>query len=874
MDTERPNPPITPADWVQVKSLWFAVQDAAADTRSAVLYDASISDHVRSHVLRMMHAAERVGERFEKPGMISLGLIPAVDKLRPTLIGQRLGPYEVVRRVGLGGMGAVYEAVRVDDAFRHRVAIKTIWRGADSDVLLHRFKSERQILASLQHPNIAQLIDGGATAEGMPWLAMEYVDGVSIDKYCDDHSLGLPARIDLFRQVCAAVHYAHSRLVIHRDLKPSNVLVTNDGTVKLLDFGVSKLLDDVGEGTLTGAGLSPFTAAYAAPEQVDGKSISTAIDVYALGALLVMLLAGEPPVNLDDMNAVARLDAVRNATPRAPSDVVRARGATTNRSVVAATARGFSSTRQLESALEGELDAIASMALRREPERRYASAQALAEDLRRYLKRERVLARPDTWPYRLWTTIRRQRALAIGAAAALLLIVGGSAFALQQARAIRSEAQRSERVGSFMAGMVTGPSSANNDPAIRIGPQGTVAELLDSTLARVPTEFAHDARTRARLYTAIGVNYVGQGRFKAARLVLDSAATLSRAEYGAKSAPYARIMLELGSVQFLVGGPKSADSVMQGLTRMLTGSPVDTGSIRANRLMLTAEIELARGNIRLADSLASVVRSDAIAQKLPTMARARAEVVLITTSSWLRRDPREYVRRCEALIWITDTLAAQLSAQREFAANCMVHGLLVLGRVDAADTVLQKNMPVFERSFGKVPLFAANLMSGRAAIAAARGDSAERHTREAESWALMSQLPDVPIRDRLELGIAYVEDAWSRKAINDALLAASHLRDQISNSSAPFYTVFTQLYLGLAQQQAGQWENAERSLREGIAALPQSGDMKSMLPRLRRPLAEVMAKQSRMHEADSLRALDPPPAAVPRCTPGGDWRGC
>ena len=872
MATETPA--ISAGDWLQIKSLWFAVQDAAGNSRIALLNDGAVAPHIRLHVERMMAAADRVGERFEQPAMISLGLTATVETPRPTLIGQRLGPYEVTRRVGLGGMGAVYEAVRADDVYRQRVAIKTIWRGADSDVLLQRFKSERQILASLQHSNIAALIDGGATIEGMPWLAMEYVDGVAIDQYCSERMLGLTARIDLFRQVCSAVQYAHSRLVIHRDLKPSNVLVTGDGTVKLLDFGVSKLLDDVGDGTLTSAGLSPFTAAYAAPEQADGKSISTTTDVYALGALLVMLLAGEPPISLDNLGSFARLDAVRHAAPRAPGAIVRAVEPLTEDRIPAAIARGFATRNGLRNALRGELDAIALMALRREPERRYASAQAMAEDLRRYLKRERVLARPDTLSYRIWSSVRRQRALAIGSVAALLLVVGGSLFALQQARAIRSEAQRAERVGSFMAGMVTGPSSESNDATIRVGPQGTVAELLDSTLARVPTEFAHDARTRSRLYTAIGVNYVGQGRFKAARFVFDSAARLARNEYGDQSAQYARIMLELASVRLLVDGPNAADSVMHGLTRTLIGSPVDTGSIHANRLMLTAESQLSRGYIKLADSLASVVRRESIAAKSPTMARARAEVVLITTSSWLRRDPREYVRKCEALVWVTDSLGAQLSAQREFAANCMVHGLLVLGRVEAADTVLQKHMPVFERSFGKVPLFAANLMSGRAAIAAARGDSAERHKRVAESWVLMSQLPDVPISDRLDLGMAYIEDAWSRKAIRDALSAALHLREQISNSTAPFYTVFAQLYLGLAQQQAGEWANAERTLRDGIAVLSKSGDMNSMLPRLRRPLADVLVHQFRVRESDSLRALDPPQTGVPRCTPGGDWRGC
>ena len=197
-----PTNDITAGDWPRVKLLWFAVQDASPDARAAVLDDVSVEPEVRRHVLRLLAASSALGDRFEVPAIAGLGgsYNPPASAL-PSLIGRRLGPYDVVRRIGQGGMGAVYEAVRADDAFQQRVAIKTIWRGADSSVLLQRFRSERQILAGLQHPNIAGLLDGGATAEGTPWLAMEYVVGMPIDEYCDAQALGLPARLDLFRQI-------------------------------------------------------------------------------------------------------------------------------------------------------------------------------------------------------------------------------------------------------------------------------------------------------------------------------------------------------------------------------------------------------------------------------------------------------------------------------------------------------------------------------------------------------------------------------------------------------------------------------------------------------------------------------------------------
>ena len=470
------NDDITADQWPLIKSLWYAVQDAAPAQRGAILDDPRVALTVRHHVRRLLTASAGMGDRFETSALSVLDPADPADLAPASMVGRRLGAYDVVRRIGQGGMGAVYEAVRADDAYRQRVAIKTIWRGADSAVLLQRFRSERQILAGLQHPNIAGLLDGGATAEGTPWLAMEYVDGVPIDTYCDRAALSLPARLDLFLQICAAVHFAHRNLVVHRDIKPSNVLVTPDGTVKLLDFGVAKLLDDPrSEGTLTGAGLSPYTASYASPEQVSGSAISIATDVYSLGALLVTLLAGRPPLDAGAMTQVEVIDAIRNLPSPAPSDLARrARGAVVRNAGAPdvgvhdagapnmgasdagapnvdapdtnaiARARGFPTVQRLARALTGELDAIALMALRKEPERRYSGADALAEDLRRYLRRDRVLARPDTVGYRMRSFLRRQRPFVVASAAIMLVTVGAVVTASWQGRRTTNQTQRAE----------------------------------------------------------------------------------------------------------------------------------------------------------------------------------------------------------------------------------------------------------------------------------------------------------------------------------------------------------------------------------------------------------------------------------------------
>jgi eukaryotic-like serine/threonine-protein kinase len=428
---------ITPEQWPLVKALWFAVQDAPESQRASMLADPQIDRDIRLHVEHLLAAAANVGDRFETPAAGALR-VDAAEPTAPSLVGRRLGPYTVTRRIGQGGMGVVYEAVRADAAYEQRVAIKTIWRGVDSTVLLKRFRTERQILAELRHPNIAGLLDGGATEEGAPWLAMEYVDGVPIDAFCDDGRLGLEARLDLFRQVCAAVHFAHRHMVVHRDLKPSNVLVTQDGSVKLLDFGVAKLLDDPrSEGTLTGAGLSPFTAAYASPEQVCGGPITAATDVYALGALLVTLLVGRPPLLLESMAMVDLLDAIRERPARAPSTLaLEGDGAGASDATLDEIAheRGFATREKLARALQGELDAIALMALRKEPERRYPSAEAMGEDVHRYLRHLQVQARPDTVSYRVQSFARRRRALVIAGLAITLVLTGAIAVSAWQGR--------------------------------------------------------------------------------------------------------------------------------------------------------------------------------------------------------------------------------------------------------------------------------------------------------------------------------------------------------------------------------------------------------------------------------------------------------
>jgi non-specific serine/threonine protein kinase/serine/threonine-protein kinase len=331
----------------------------------------------------------------------------------------------VVRTIGEGGMGIVYEAERADDQFRKRVAIKLIKRGMDSDMILRRFRQERQILAALNHPNIAALLDGGVTDEGQPYLVMEYVDGQPINAFVAARGLHLRARLELFSGVCAAVHFAHQNLIVHRDLKPSNVLVTPDGAVKLLDFGVAKLLRTDLDVTMpmTQGADRVLTPAYASPEQLRGESVTTASDVYSLGVILYELLAGKRPFEFGEssLEEVARV--VSERVPSLPSETVLT-GDTGNRDSRQRDARRIA----------GELDNIVLMAMRKEPSRRYSTAAALQDDIDRYLDGRPVVAQRDSAGYRMRKFVLRHKRAAVAAALLFVVLIGGLSATLWQAR--------------------------------------------------------------------------------------------------------------------------------------------------------------------------------------------------------------------------------------------------------------------------------------------------------------------------------------------------------------------------------------------------------------------------------------------------------
>ncbi len=356
--------------------------------------------------------------------------------------GQRIGPYRILEEIGRGGMGVVYRAARDDEDFSKEVAVKRIYPGLRSEDILRRFRSERQILAMLDHPHIARLIDGGTAADGSPYLVMDYVSGKPLLAFCDDRRLGVEERLAIFLEVCDAVQFAHQRLVIHRDLKPDNILVTDDGTPRLLDFGIAKLMPPSETGapaTVTAPMHRMMTPDYASPEQILGDPVTVAGDVYSLGVILYELLAGCRPLRLSGRAPEDILRAVAQEDPAPPSAaVIRAA------SGEAADRRG-NTTRNLRRRLAGDLDHIALKALEKEPERRYASVDQLAADIRRHLEGHPVLARGHSTAYQLSRFIRRNRTAVVTVGLVAVSLIAGLAGTTWQAGVARQERDRAKR---------------------------------------------------------------------------------------------------------------------------------------------------------------------------------------------------------------------------------------------------------------------------------------------------------------------------------------------------------------------------------------------------------------------------------------------
>ena len=545
---------MTPDRWSRVQALFH---DALEADEPAERLAAEPNAEIRVAAERLVAARNDAGSFIEHGALDAYGGAEAPSEHGDDrYAGERVGPWQIVRRVGRGGMGDVFLAERADGAYRQRAALKLVRRGMDSEAVLARFRQERQILAGLDHRGVARLLDGGVAEggpfDGRPYFAMEFVEGEPITAYCDGRRLGVRERLRLWAEVGEAVAAAHRRLVVHRDLKPSNVLVAEDADgrphAKLLDFGIAKLLtggeagdkiggDGAGE-PLTRTGMRVLTPAYAAPEQVRGEAVTTATDVYGLGAVLYELLAGRRPVVTAGRSPREVERAVLDTEPERPSTAASGSGGTPTSDdttpEAVADARHTEPAR-LRKTLAGDLDAVCLKALRKEPAARYAGADAFVEDVKRYLEGQPVAARRGSRAYRARKFVTRHKA---GLAAATLVVVSlaaGVGATLWQASEAQAERDQSEAVTEFLADIL---SSA--DPGALSGlsgeADGSVRGLLDNAADRIGTEFGSQPEVRGRLLGVIALAYQSLSAYDEAETHYDGALAAYR-EAGMHASP-------------------------------------------------------------------------------------------------------------------------------------------------------------------------------------------------------------------------------------------------------------------------------------------------------------------------------------------------
>jgi serine/threonine protein kinase/Flp pilus assembly protein TadD len=681
------------------------------------------------------------------------------------LVGRVIANYQMVSVLGRGGAGTVYLAERADRQFSAKAAVKVIDR-ADALELGLRFRAERQILATLNHPNIARLLDAGETEDGQPYLVMEYVEGETLDRYCDQRRLDLRARLSLFMDICAAVQYAHQNLIIHRDIKPANVLVTADGTPKLLDFGIAKLLnaDDMGRwAELTRMNDRVLTPEYASPEQITGAAITTASDIYSLGVVLYRLLTGLRPYELPESSNQLELERAICVTdaPRPSAAVHRARNEHANEATESAAARGLSPER-LERLLVGDLDAIVMRALRKEAQHRYSSVERLVADIRHYLADEPVQARQGNWLYYTQRFVRRHT-LAVGASGAFLLFLAGVAIvmsiqrqsiaaALEQATRDR---ERAEKVSQFMLDVF-----AAADPFTNFGREPTARILLDQAARNIQNDLDQQPDVRARLLEAIGRSYRQMGQPGRAVVHFEEALRLRRAAR-VDEAHVGSIVTELAITLREEGRINEADRYFREAQEISRHLERERSEPYARLLLDLGRLEKSRSHTKQAREYATAALDLMRALKGPDSLEV-AEVLTDLSNVMVWTDDLDGAERVAREALRIYAAVPDQHPDRVFAEYSLADIMLYKGRVEEAALLYERALAAQRRLYGPINGIVADTL---AALAQVR--MAQNRTGEAEK--LITEALDA---HRVSESTAYLKIGYLQ-----TLLATVWLRD-------------------------------------------------------------------------------------------------
>ena len=805
---------MTPEQWQSAKEVFARAVDQPVAARARFVAEACGSNQeLRDEIISLLAAYGEADNVLEKHA-INLN----VELADRTFEGRVFGQYRIIRELGSGGMGSVFLAERQDDAYRRQVAIKIIRQTIPDSKLAQRFQQEREILAVLNHPNIATLHDGGISERGEPFLVMEHIDGRPLLEFA--RNLSLAERLNLFLKVCGAVAYAHRNLVIHRDIKPSNILVTNEGNPKLLDFGLAKLLEaGSANQNQTTTAFRAFTPSYASPEQIRGKNVTTSTDVYSLGIVLYELLTDQRPFKTEDKSFEEIIKEITEHQPTRPSEVVGGQWSVdgNRRGLASAENERLQKSKfkiQNSKLLRGDLDNIVLMALRKEPERRYSSVEQFAQDIEHHLRHLPISARPNTIRYRAAKFVHRNRIAVMAAAMITIVLLVGLGVSLVQYRKAQLERAKAEEVNAFLKKMLltANPSSSSGKKGYSL----SMNDLLNEATKRLETEdLSKQPEVKAELQKIIGSVYGNQGQYDLAEKYLRAALASQTNLFGANSPKLLETQLQLASLSLAKANYDEAEKIYA------QSLPLAREEYRQGKLEATI----------LLDSL----------NNYALLRRARGDS---------KHAEQLYRENLAISSQIPDTQAARSATETLLALT-----LFDQGKFDEAEALARKQVEILKSLPNHEAQTLGNSLTLLGSVLMEKGSlvDAQRNLREAETIFRKILSPNaIAIYDNLRL---QAQVSWLSGNYVVADKQIKEVLDNYRQNSNPKYISFaTALTVqGLTLNKLGKSAEAESVLREAVRLRTENLPAKHFMTALTKgALGEVLAAQKRFGEAEPL----------------------
>jgi len=839
------------ARFAQVHALFLRLVEVASDERDRILTEECADDPALAAEVRSLIDADAE----LATGRMTRSI--AAAKKRPTsgphedLVGSTLGAYRLTSILGRGGAGVVYLGERVDRKYSARVAIKVLAERTDSP--LHaRFGGESQILAGLNHVNIARLLDAGESESHYPYIVMEYVHGESLNEYCDKHSLSIERRLELFLQVCSAVQYAHRNLIVHRDIKPSNILVTDDGTVKLLDFGIAKLLSSAPPAAIALTRLHDraLTPEYASPEQIAGRIVTTSSDVYSLGVLLYELLTGLHPYDLHGKSQIEVERAICNVDPLKPSVAVveaisqteTARGQMAIRAAASCTL----SPQRLVGKLSGDLDAIVMLAMRKEPDKRYTSVELLAQDISRFLNIEPVLARQGQWSYYLTRFLRRHWVPVTASAATTIALVASVAITTSMYRQAKIDRDHAQVVSELMSSIFV-----DANPYVSQGKTMTALDLLDAADQRL-SGGRYDPIVESTMRTQLGEAYVNLGQYNKAAKHLRRSLELLKTQANSSQEPLAKTLLLFANAEHGRGNFSNAQEFYSQARSILQSSSFHDSRVYAVLLRNLGQLENVRGDLAAAER--SYKASEGIARRLTNQPEELAQtlVQLAQLYNW-KGDLAQAEHFGREALAIFDAIGATRHPHYATLQTFLGDVLVQLGRLDEAALMLESSVKSHRLLYRNVGPRLAGSLNMLAWVRYGQGQADEAQSLLVEAIESSSKVSGSSHYDvgyhQISLGrlLVYRKDFAGAKHNLDAALG-------ILEASLPAdhqYIASAQYWLGEALLGLHDLSGAQAILSKSHNAWQQANAASWLVARTESALGQVFAEKGDHEKAAS-----------------------